>query len=305
MTTARDDSGPEALQAAPTRIVTAPDGRELAVCEWGDPAGEAVFALHGTPGSRWTRHHDLSAYADAGARVITYDRPGYGRSTRHPGRDVAAAAADVATIAEALDVDRFGVTGASGGGPHALAVAALLGERVERAASVVSIAPYRAEGLDFLAGMTQGNVDEFTWAQQGESVLYERMGPLCREILAGIEQGTGLGDAYELSEDDRAALADPVRRAVSLQGTREAFAAGIWGLVDDDIAFTRPWGFDVGSIAVPTQVWYGPADTLVPPQHGRWLAAHVPGAVEVLPGGHLSLDERTGELFGWLTGRQG
>jgi pimeloyl-ACP methyl ester carboxylesterase len=110
--------------------------------EWGDPDGFPVFSLHGTPQSRFARHYDESKYAEAGARVITYDRPGYGGSDRHPGRRVVDCVGDVAAIADTLGIERFAVIGGSGGGPHALAVAARLLERVSRAACVVGIAPY-------------------------------------------------------------------------------------------------------------------------------------------------------------------
>ena len=112
------------------RKVTARDGRALGVCEWGVADGAPVFSLHGTPGSRLARHHDPAVYERAGVRVITYDRPGYGVSERRLGRRVADVVEDVATIADALELDRFAVMGGSGGGPHALACGARLGEQV-------------------------------------------------------------------------------------------------------------------------------------------------------------------------------
>ena len=103
-------------------FVQTSDGRALAYAVMGDPDGKTVFVLHGTPGSRLSgRHPDPTRVADAGLRIVTYDRPGNGRSTRHPGRDVVDCVADIATIADALGIVRFVVTGGSGGGPHALA----------------------------------------------------------------------------------------------------------------------------------------------------------------------------------------
>ena len=130
-----------------TQSVTAHDGRTLTFAEWGDPAGFPVFSLHGTPGSRFARHYDESAYSKAGARVVTYDRPGYGGSDRHPGRRVVDCVADVVAIADTLGIERFSVIGGSGGGRHALAVAARSPERVSRERCAVGLAPFFATAL--------------------------------------------------------------------------------------------------------------------------------------------------------------
>src|SRR3954452_3100554 len=122
-------------------IIDGPDSRALGVAEWGDADGKPVFTLHGTPGSRLGRHPDEDAVRAAGLRVITYDRPGYGASDRHAGRRVVDCVADVAAIADTLGIDTFFVSGGSGGGPHSLAVAARLGDRVLAALCVVGAAP--------------------------------------------------------------------------------------------------------------------------------------------------------------------
>lgn len=157
--------------------VTAADGRTLMAAQWGDPGGFPVFSLHGTPGSRLGRYYDENAYVEAGARVITYDRPGYGASDRHRGRRVVDCVSDVAAIADALAVERFAVTGGSGGGPHSLAVAARLPARVTRAGCDVGVAPFETPDFDWFDGMDPLNVREFEWAMEGEAVLareYER-----------------------------------------------------------------------------------------------------------------------------------
>src|SRR5947209_5210464 len=133
--------------------VTVGGGRVVTAAEWGDPDGFPVFNLHGTPGSRFGRPPLEGAVRELGVRMITYDRPGYGGSTRHPGRRVVDCVGDVAAIADALGIGRFAVTGGSGGGPHCLAVAARLPDRVLRARCIVGVAPFRAQGLDFYAGM--------------------------------------------------------------------------------------------------------------------------------------------------------
>ena len=256
------------------------DGRTLAFAEWGDPDGFPVFSLHGTPTSRLWRHPDEGRYVDAGARVITYDRPGYGGSDRHRGRRVVDCAADVEAIADHLGLDRFAVTGRSGGGPHSLAVAARLPERVVRAESVVGIAPFDAAGLDWFEGMDANNVRETNWALAGEEVAARELEREAAELLARIEAEASavLGDDWELAPVDRQALARPELAGVIREAFGEAFRNGAWGWVDDDLAFVSDWGFDVAEIRVPTRVVYGAADVLVPAGHGEWLARHVPGA---------------------------
>src|SRR3954454_4636929 len=147
------------------------DDRRIAYETTGDPDGLPVISLHGTPGGRLWRYPDSDRVAETGALLITYDRAGYGLSDRHRGRSVVDDVAAVTAIADDLGIDRFAVTGGSGGGPHCLAVAARLPDRVLRARCIVGVAPFRAEGLDFYAGMDPENVKELGLAEQGEAVL--------------------------------------------------------------------------------------------------------------------------------------
>ncbi|MEO7262107.1 MAG: alpha/beta hydrolase [Jatrophihabitantaceae bacterium] len=272
--------------------ITASDGRSLGVAQWGDPEGSALFSLHGTPGSRFGRPPDEAGLERAGLRVVTYDRPGYGVSDRLPGRRVVDCAQDVATIADALGIGRFAVTGGSGGGPHALAVAARLGSRVTAAECRVGAAPFDAEGLDWWAGMDPKNVQEFGWAIEGEQVLHENLARLAQQDLARIAQDPSkiLSDDWQLADADRDKLARPDVQLVFVEAMRGAFAAGAWGWVDDDLAFLTGWGFGLDEIDVPVTVRYGAQDVLVPAGHGDWLASHVPAATVVVhtEGGHLS-----------------
>jgi pimeloyl-ACP methyl ester carboxylesterase len=295
------------LNARQTTVRTA-DGRQLGVAEYGPHDGTPIISIHGTPGSRYggppPDQPDL--YERLGARVIGFDRPGYGLSTRRRGRVAADAAQDVEAIADALNLETFAVTGGSGGGPHCLAVATLLTQRVTRVACVVGVAPLGAPGLSkdrWLEGMTQGNVDEFTWALGGEDVLRPNLQTQAAEDLARVMQDptNPLGDSYQLSEGDREIMARP-EYAVRVQRLmQEAYRQGIDGWLDDDLVFVQPWGFDIQSLTVPAMVWYGTEDTLVPPTHGRWLAENVPGALVVtMSGGHLELVNRVDELLLWL-----
>lgn len=280
------------------------DGRNLCFAEWGDPAGFPVFVLHGTPGGRLNRHPDETKYAEAGARVITYDRPGYGRSDRQRGRVVVDCVRDVVAIADQLGLERFSVSGASGGGPHSLAVAARLGDRVVRARCQVGVMPYGLPDIDFFDGMDPLNVREFGWALAGEDALVPEIEKELKEMGERVAQDPSklLGDDWGLDDADRAVLARPDFAAMLQESTADLVRGGSWGWVDDDLAFTRPWGFELTEIEVPVQVVYGSKDVLVPAAHGAWLAANVPGAQEVVEDGegHLGDPDKIVEETRWL-----
>ena len=281
--------------------VSVDGGRVVTAAEWGDPDGFPVFSLHGTPGSRLGRPPLEGAVRDLGIRLITYDRPGYGGSTRHAGRRVVDCVADVAAIADALSIGQFAITGGSGGGPHCLAVAARLPDRVLRARCVVGVAPFGAEDLDFYAGMDPENVKELGLAQQGETVLQPALEEMAAADLERIAADPSklLSDDWELAEADRAVLADPRMHTVLAEMTREAFRTGVWGWVDDDLAFLQPWGFDLAEIRVPVEVHYGAQDVLVPAAHGAWLARNVPNAQVTVneDAGHLAGPDRMLQLL--------
>jgi pimeloyl-ACP methyl ester carboxylesterase len=257
--------------------VPGPEGRALDVVVAGPDDGGVVLAHHGTPGSALL----LSAQADAGAarglRHVSYSRPGYGDSDRAEGRSVADCARDAAAVLDALGAETCVTVGWSGGGPHALACAALLGDRVRSAASIAGVAPYEAEGLDWSAGMGQENLDEFGAARRGEAALlpYLRQEAAAFGRVTGPELAQAFGDLVD--EVDRAALTGQVADEIAAQ-IREGLRSDVWGWLDDDLAFLRPWGFDLQAIAVPVAVWQGGQDRMVPEAHGPWLASHIAGA---------------------------
>ena len=285
--------------------VEGPGGRTLRVLEDGDPGGVPVIAHHGTPGSRLLYRRWVEDASERGIRLIAYDRPGYGGSDRHAGRSVADVAADVAAIADALGIDRFLTQGRSGGGPHALACAALLGDRVAAAATLASVAPYDADGLDFLAGMGEDNVEELGAAVEGAGALMPWLEAVAPKLLEA--------DPDELAEGLKSLLSPPDVAVINgglaaelIAGTGEGIRARLDGWLDDDLAFVKPWGFDLGSISVPVQVWQGRQDLMVPAAHGDWLGEHIPGADVRFSGddGHLSLEHvRIGDVHAWLLER--
>lgn len=269
------------------RVLTSADGRALAVAEWGTPRGVPVISLHGTPGSRLGRHHDEAMLDRLGMHVVTYDRPGYGASDRHRGRSVVDAVSDVVSIADSLGIDRFVVGGGSGGTPHALACAALLGDRVLTAYAVVPVAPYEALGERWIAGQAPANVREWQAAIAGEEAL---IAYLAGEVDKIREDALSILDVEEdLGPSDRAVMArEPVQR-VFREMLAEAVRQGPFGWVDDVLAFLRPWGFDVATIRVPVVLAYGEHDTLAPKVHGEYLARVISGAeVRIMDSGHVS-----------------
>jgi len=274
----------------------------LSYCLYGPEGGTPVVFYYGMPGTMFLAPDRLRPLDDLGVRVLVADRPGYGASTRRPGRSVAQAADDMAVLLDRLGWDRFAIWGASGGGPHALACAARIGDRVTRCASVVSPAPFDAEGLDWLAGMSPGNVEEFTRARSGEAAYRPLVEQLARDAVAAAESGgLAVAEGYELAESDRAVLAAQTRSPGYLFRTKAAYTGGIDGCIDDGIAFTRPWGFDVTSISAPVSVWYGPDDALCPRAHTDWLLRHIPGAqAQEMPGGHVLSGPSLHRLYRWL-----
>jgi pimeloyl-ACP methyl ester carboxylesterase len=275
--------------------------RKVAVETSGSPTGTPVFLLHGTPGSRSGPRPRSSVLYRLGIRLVSHDRPGYGGSDSHPGRTVADVAADVEAIADELELPSFGMVGRSGGGPHALACAALLGHRVQSVACLVGLAPSDAADLDWYGGMRDSNSEELE-APSSQAEL----GAACDEIKERLAGRAELirRDPEEMFKLLTPDLADPDKRVVQdiairrlLTDTyREAVSKGSNGWIDDVVALRQPWGFDMGTIKVPVLLWHGANDVFSPVAHSHWLARQMPtsvlaiqqdaahfGAIEVLP----------------------
>ena len=253
--------------------------------------GDALLVYHhGTPAAGPISQDILGAAASQGFVVAELVRPGYGESTRQPGRSVADVAPLVAAVADRLGFGRFVTMGWSGGGPHAIATAALMPERCAGALCLAGVAPYDQSDLDFLAGMGEDNIVEFGAALEGEAALEAFLS----ETAAGLREVTAdqVIDAMRslLPPVDQAHLTGKEGEEMAAE-LRWSLAHGIWGWFDDDIAFTRPWGFDLGAITVPVQVWQGTEDLMVPFTHGQWLAERLSSSDPHLVDGegHLSL----------------
>jgi len=274
-----------------------PEGRHLEGWASDGAARTAVLLHHGTPSAGIPYEPWVDAVVDRGLRFVTYSRPGYAGSTRHEGRAVADCADDVAAVARALGIERLHVVGWSGGGPHALACAALLPDLVASAATLAGVAPWGADGLDWLDGMADENRVEFGAALEGaaplEAFLREAAEPLGGTTADTIAEALG----GLVTDVDRRALTGPFAEYLASQ-TRDALRNGIWGWLDDDLEFARHWGFALDDVSVPVTVWQGREDAMVPYAHGVWLAAHVRGARDRLfeDEGHLSLALRFAEI---------
>jgi pimeloyl-ACP methyl ester carboxylesterase len=278
-----------------TRVLATADGRQLEVLSTGPEDGLVLLFHNGTPGGLVASTDMATAAAARGLRTVMYARPGYGGSTARPGRRIADAAADTATVLDGLGARQFVTVGWSGGGPHALACAALLPGQCLAAASLAGVAPAHAAGLDWMAGMGPENVDEFTAAGQGETALTTFL----EEAAAGLGQVTGQQVAEEMggliSAADRAVVTAEFADYLA-ESFRIALRAGIAGWRDDDIAFVSDWGFPLEQAgAVPVAIWQGAEDRMVPFSHGAWLAGHIPGARAHLARGegHLTLAARS------------
>ena len=271
------------------------DGRTIHVYDTGaeEPdARLAVFWHHGTPNIGAPPEPLFPAAARLGIRWVSYDRPGYGGSTPHPGRDVASAATDVAAVADALGIGQFAVMGHSGGAPHALACGALLPERVLGVVSAAGLAPFGAEGLDWFAGM----------------------GPSSAASLHAAAQGRAAKERYEAQAEydpemftpaDHAALEGDWSRVLDVVGP--AVAAGPAALIDDDLAYVAPWGFDTAELRPPVLFVHGGQDRVVPSSHSQWLARRSPAAqLRLQPDdGHVSVLGASAAALEWLRDHAG
>ncbi len=269
-----------------TRIVRVPDGRFVGVESWGDPRGFPVFLLHGTPGSRNGPVPRAPLLYQLGIWLISYDRPGYGESSRQKGRTVADAAMDVQDIANELGIGDFAVVGRSGGGPHALACAARIGKsRLRNVAVLVGLAPHDADGLDWFDGMTASNVREYESASSGDEDTV--IADLTRRAEEIREDPQTLLKALmaDMSDPDRRIALDAGIRRRLLETYGEALKQGPDGWIDDVLAFRSPWGFSLSEVKVPVRLWHGEADVFSPPEHSRWMAERIPNAeIEVQAG---------------------
>jgi pimeloyl-ACP methyl ester carboxylesterase len=280
------------------------DGRTLHVYDHGEPDAHVVVQHHGTPGSGLAYPPDVAKASERGLRAITYDRAGYGGSTPNPGRSVADVVPDIEDVLDALGVERYVSVGGSGGCPHSFACGAL-SDRCLASAAIAAPTPYPAEGVDWLAGMGADNVEEFTAALEGSAALEPILQREAEELLEATPDQIKEVWSSVLPPVDAAVLTGE-RAEHAKHGFDRALAQGFAGWRDDDLAFTKPWGFELAEIRVPTLLWQGAEDLMVPVAHARWLAERIPGVEAHISeeDGHLSIAVgRLGEIYDWLAER--
>ena len=264
------------------------DGRFLEYFDNGISSQRAIVFHHGTPGhaSAWASWLELSA--TRGIRALSYSRAGYGISDRNEGRTVLRNNQDIEELLNSFGITDFISIGWSGGGPHALATTIINGN--QGVITLAGVGAYGVADLDFLAGMGPENEEEFGEALKGEAAISAWMdanagafknvtGDQVRQSFGGL-----IGDA------DKAVIEGEFSEELAAT-MRKGLAVSFDGWIDDDIAFIKPWGFDLAAINVPVLIWQGDQDLMVPHTHSYWLEKHIPtGKLNFVPGhGHISL----------------
>ena len=266
-----------------TQVLTTPSGSTVCFADFGPIDGYPVLFQHQSPGCRLSMRWP-DRVAALGGRLISYDRPGCGRSPRRPGRSVVDCVPDVEAVVDALGIEEFAVVGYSGGAPHALAAAAGLAGRVSRVAVYGAIAPLDRLGLA-------------EWSKEQDADMHD----FVAAVIAGEEAVTPMLVQEDAEARAAAAPDDPVG-AIVLESTRN----GPGGWIDDELAWAIPWGFDVRDVVAPTWIWSNPNDTVTPPNHAAWLASAIPNAFLVSSPnalGHAAVEDpeaARAELYSWL-----
>jgi pimeloyl-ACP methyl ester carboxylesterase len=282
------------------------DGRIVAYEQWGDLDGRPMFFLHGTPGCRLNRHPDATLWPNLGLHVVTIDRPGYGESTPLLERRVSHAARDVVAVADALGLERFLVVGSSGGGPHALACAAELGDRVLACAAVASAAPLLPDEVEDLIGLNRKAL--WILAERGRPGMVDFLGSLRDHLLA---DPVGALDA-QLADAPAADIEWNQREDVQTvrhDAIREALRSGVQGWVDDSISiFGDDWDLDLGRVSCPVRFWHSDDDRNGPLAAIQRLVDTIPGATLTIWSGEghsapaRNMDQVLRDLIGTIGG---
>ena len=242
------------------------DGRTIAWTDVGPADGVVVLRFPGTPGSRWSIRADRRPWRDRSVRMITGERPGYGRSTRLPGRGFAEHADDMARLLDHLGLDRVYVCGQSGGAPRALALAARHPDRARVASVLSGMAPLTDEEATQVIPINQ-RARRLVAAHDVDG-LRTLLTPIAAEMLADPLAGYAAQMATAPPED-HTVMTDPLWQQGYIRATREALGTGIDGWVDETLAILGRLA-DVPLPAVTTSlVWYHAHDDRNVPLLGR------------------------------------
>ncbi len=251
-------------------VLTLRDGRELAWRWWGEPDGAPVLRIQGTPSSRLQRNPNPNIQRELGARYLMADRPGYGRSTRKPGRGIADIADDYIELLDAHGLGRVPAMGTSGGGPHVLALAARYPERVSAAAVIVGGTPLVPEEVSQMVGV---NARGYALAEQGWKPLHEFLVEVRKRLLSEEGMQGVLSDA---PASDRVIMSDPVWQRLSRENIAETLRQGAEGWTDESIAMHARWDFDPSEAQTSVTWWHGDDDMNAPLSAARRVVATLP-----------------------------
>ncbi len=277
-----------------SRTIRLKDGRTLGYAEWGDTSGFPLVHFHGSSSSRL--EHPVHPEALEGVRLVTIDRPGHGHSEFQPERTLLDWPVDVAELADQLGIERFAVTGWSAGGPHALACAYRIPERITTVGLVSSFGPYDRPGAT--AGMDRFNKVALAMARRMPWAVTRWMTGAMGRAFTKDPEGTARRRFASAPAPDQQALSDQRATDMLLASMQESFRAGSDGSAWEARLFTLPWGFRLQDIAVPVALWHGDADINSPIGTGEYLSRTIPDAsLTVLPGeGHFFIMKRWGEI---------
>ena len=271
-------------------LIDLPDGRTLQVGTLGEPTGQTVLFPHGTPGSVNLVRMLAPLAEDGRLFIVTTSRAGYGKSSRLEGRNVASVVRDARAALDSLGRSDYVVVGWSGGGPHALACAALDAPRCLAAWSLAGVVPTNMD-FDWTDGMGPENVEEFALAKAGGPEYEARMAKDGEAFSTATKENIIELFGGLLSEPDKAVMEPESAREDFVASMHQGFEMGWRGFFDDDEAMMKEWGFDPSSITVPVAVWFGQHDLMVPPTHGEWLVKNLPTTTKSFfpDDGHVSL----------------
>jgi len=294
LTPHRDDPRLDTIHTVIDDSMTLSDSRTLAYTEYGAPGGPAVLYCHSAPASRLELAFLDQRLRELGVRVISPDRPGYGRSSFLPGRGLEDWPRDIAALTGYLRIDRFASVGFSSGGPYAVVCAAAMAGRITGTGVVAGVTDMGwAPAWD---GFFEPEAELMRAGDEAEATRWceERYGP----------DGSGYsGLDLDLGPSDVRVLEDEATTTALFASMIEAFQHGVAGYAQDITVQGRPWSFDPARITSPTKILHGAEDTFAPPAHGRHTAEIIPGAsLTLLEGhGHLSLIQQIPGLAASLT----
>lgn len=286
-----------ATPPGPPHTVLLPDGRTFAWYEYGDPAGLPCISVGGTPASGLCGQvFDLPARA-AGVRWIAVDKPGYGHSSHDPERSLARFSSDVRHLLDHLGIERTAAEGESGGGPHVLALAHDLPDRITVAISVSGLGPasepWTRDGMLGVNRLMLSLAGRAPW-------LLRLLMALTGRIAFRTESSFRAFLLRTLPPTDRDVLRSrPEVGARLFAAATGGLRQGSRGLAQEFTVFARPWHFELADVRVPVELWHGTEDRNVPFRIAQEVARRLPdGRLRVLDGeGHLAVYAHLEEIL--------